>query len=57
MFVLSILLKQLYIYGSFIKIEKGILFVLKNWLKDVMLKELKWILLDGEKVVIYKIIL
>lgn len=38
------------------KIDKGLFFFLKNRLKDVIIKEVKWIFFDGEKILEYKIL-
>lgn len=50
MFIPSILLKQLYTHGSLTKTDDGILFLLKNRLKDAKINEIHWISIDGEKV-------
>lgn len=50
MFVPSMLLKQLYTHGSLTKTANGIRFMLKNRLKDAVIKEVKWVSIDGEKV-------
>lgn len=50
MFIPSTLLKQLYTRGSLTKQNSTVTFMLKNRLKDVTVKELLYVSLDGEKI-------
>lgn len=50
MFIPSILLKQLYTHGSLTQTGAGLLFKLKNRLKDATLSQLHWLKIDGQTI-------